>query len=182
MNRSENIQDRNICLYLEEACIFWMNQGSNSQSMSNYILIYSNQIFINFLTLTFNLSWHNCNEMLLDLLNWKIVVSILIFWQFSNAFDLDILMASLLGNTILAGTRKQGTCCRYPARARNQHYFNHFVSTFTVFEYTFEARVYFFQILLARHQHTRSYSLLDMMNLLHIFLYSLSHIDSHSFR
>ena len=104
----------------------------------------------------------NCTEKVLDLLNWKIVVSILIFWQFSNAFDFDILMASLLGNTILAGTR---------TRARYQHYFNPFVSAFTVFDYIFEARVYFFQILLARHQHTRSYSLLDMMNLLHIFLY-----------
>ena len=72
-------------------------------------------------------------------------------------------MASLLGNTILAGTR---------TRARNRHYFNHFVSTFTVFEYTFEARAYFFRILLARHQHTRSYSLLDMMNPLHIFVYT----------
>jgi hypothetical protein len=86
----------------------------------------------------------------------------LIFLQFLNAFDFEILIASLLGYTILAGTR---------TRARNQHYFNHFVSTFTVFDYTFEASVYFFQILLARHQHKRSYSLLDMMNLRHIFLY-----------
>ena len=90
LNQSESIRDRNICLYLEESCIFWMNQGSNSQSMSNYILIYSNQIFINFLTLTFNFSWHNCNEMLLDLLNWKRVASILIFLQAFWFFFLNV--------------------------------------------------------------------------------------------
>ena len=82
--------------------------------------------------------WENAN---LDLAAAQVcqdlISRILIFLQFLNAIDYDILMASLLGYTILDGTR---------TRARNQLYSYRLSSTFAVFEYTIEAKAYFFQI------------------------------------